>query len=133
MSLSIWLARASQMIARERVARRQFATAGLRLRDFIEEHSGSVDPALADHLARASTHFRTLWLAYRKRLGDDPKPFERYVYPTQLDVALETDLRRIKDRISDLRAAPEKEHPEMAELRLPLNAALPPWPNPNRT
>ena len=111
---------------------REICATGLQLREFIEEHSGDIDPALADHLARASTHFRTLWLAYRHRLGDDPKPFERYVYPTQLDVALEADLTRIKDRMRDLRADPEKEHPAMPPLSLPPNAILPPWPNPKR-
>lgn len=111
---------------------REICGMGLRLRTFIEERAGGVDPALADHLARASTHFRILWLAYRGRLGDDAEPFRRYVYPHQLDVAIRADLERIEKRIDSLRAEPERSHEAMPKLVIPSAAVLDPWPDPVR-
>lgn len=105
---------------------------GLALREFIENHSGGVDAALTEHLARASTHFRMLWLAREGKLGTDPKPFERYVYPRQLDPALRTDLKRLLDRCAELRAEPSADHGLLDPLVLPLEATLEPWPNPAR-
>lgn len=105
---------------------------GLALREFIEQHGGGVDVGLAEHLARASTHFRMLWLAYERMLGVDPKPFERYVYPRQLDLAIREDLKRILARCAVLRAEPSKNHGLIDELILPSSAKLEPWPNPAR-
>lgn len=111
---------------------REICATGLRLRTFIEERAGDVDPALADHLARATAHFRILWLAYRKRLGTDAAPFGRYVYPTQLDRALRADLERLQARIDLLRSEPDTAHPAIAKLLLPADAVLDPWPDPPR-
>lgn len=105
---------------------------GLALREFIEKHGGGVDAALTEHLARASTHFRMLWLAHEGKLSTDPKPFERYVYPRQLDPALRTDLQRLLDRCAALRAEPSRDHGLLDPLVLPPDAALEPWPNPRR-
>jgi len=111
---------------------REICATGLRLRTFIEEKSGGLDPGLTEHLARASTHFRVLWLAFRRRLGTDPTPYERYVYPTQLDVAVSTDLTRLENRIALLRKKPDEAHPPIDALILPKAAELPAWPNPPR-
>jgi hypothetical protein len=124
-----WLASLSRG---DRTLVREICATGMRLRTFIEERAGGTDPGLADHLARASTHFRILWLAYRRRLGDDPAPFARYVYPHQLDIALQADLGRIEKRIAQLRAEPETAHPAMPALVIPSGAALDSWPNPPR-
>lgn len=105
---------------------------GLALRDFIEKNAGGVDAALAEHLARASTHFRMLWLAHEGKLGTDPKPFERYVYPRQLDPAIRADLKRLLDRCAKLRAEPSKDHGLLDPLILPPEAILDSWPNPTR-
>ena len=111
---------------------REICANGLRLRQFIEENGGVVDPGLSDHLARASTHFRVLWLAYGGKLGDDPAPFQRYVYPYQLDPAIRLDLERLQKRCADLRAALDADHPPIEPLNLPAEAQLAPWPNPPR-
>lgn len=105
---------------------------GLALRKFIEQHGGGVDVGLAEHLARASTHFRMLWLAHEGMLGVDPKPFERYVYPRQLDLAIREDLTRILNRCAVLRGEPSKNHGLIDKLILPPDATLEPWPNPAR-
>lgn len=110
----------------------EICTTGLELRQFIEKHGGVVDAALTEHLARASTHFRMLWLAHEGKLGADPKPFERYVYPRQLDPALKVDLKRLLDRCAKLRAEPSKDHGLIDPLVLPADAQLEPWPNPAR-
>lgn len=105
---------------------------GLELRKFIEDNSGGVDSILADHLARASTHFRILSLAHDGKLGTDPNPFRRYVYPRQLDLAIEADRNRILQRLGQLRAAPSKNNGIIEPLNLPEDAKLEPWPNPIR-
>jgi hypothetical protein len=105
---------------------------GLELQKFIEDHGGAVDSKLADHLSRAATHFRILSLAHAGKLGTDPKPFERYVYPRQLDSALEIDRNRILRRSALLRSAPSKNHGIIEPLELPEEARLEPWPNPVR-
>jgi hypothetical protein len=105
---------------------------GMELRKFIEDNSGGVDSKLADHLARASTHFRVLSLAHDGQLGTDPKPFTHYVYPRQLDRAIEADRKRILRRLAALRAGPSENHGIIAPLSLPDDALLDPWPNPLR-
>jgi hypothetical protein len=105
---------------------------GMELRKFIEENSGGVDSKLADHLARASTHFRILSLAHDGLLGTDPKPFERYVYPRQLDRAIEADRKRILRRLAVLRTGPSENHGIIEPLNLPGDAQLDPWPDPLR-
>ncbi|WP_423605455.1 hypothetical protein [Sphingomonas sp. MS122] len=110
----------------------EICATGLALRDFIEENGGGVDVALTEHLARASTHFRMLWLAHEGELGTDPKPFERYVYPRQLDPAIRTDLKRLLDRCAMLRAEPSKDHGLIGPLVLSPEAVLDPWPDPTR-
>lgn len=105
---------------------------GLELREFIEKQGGGVDVHIVEHLARASTHFRMLWLAHEGQLGEDPTPFERYVYPRQLDFAIREDLKRILSHCALLRAEPSKFHGLIAQLVLPTDAKLDPWPDPMR-
>ena len=118
--------------ARDKTIVDEVCATGEKLRAFIEEKAGGVDAGLADHLARASSHFRMLSLAREGKLGSDPGPVAKYVYPTQLDVALEADLDRIRQRIATLRAQPDKDHGTMDKLELPEDAALPAWPSPPR-
>ncbi len=106
----------------------QICAAGRDLLKLIEEASGGVDPALVDHLARAVTHFRILSLAREQKLGADPEPFRRYVYPRQLDVALQIDRERILRRLKSLRSAPSADHGQIPQLQLPKDAQLDPWP-----
>lgn len=105
---------------------------GRALKAFIEQYGGSADVQLAAHLARAVTHFRMLWLAYKDQLGNDPAPFERYVYPRALDRAIDADLDRINSRCQLLRAQPSVDHGLMPALSLPSDAQLEPWPDPLR-
>lgn len=105
---------------------------GLELREFIEKQGGGIDVHLVEHLARASTHFRMLWLAHEGQLGTDPAPFERYVYPRQLDCAIREDLNRILKRCTLLRSEPSKYHGLIDQLVLPADAKLDPWPDPMR-
>lgn len=105
---------------------------GRGLKAFIEAHGGSADDQLAEHLARAATHFRILWLAYKGALGNDSAPFERYVYPRALDYAIDADLARIKTRCVALRASPSVDHGLIPALVLPPKARLEPWPDPVR-
>jgi hypothetical protein len=105
---------------------------GSELRKFIEQYGGCVDSTLVDHLARAATHFRILSLAKEGKLGADPSPFARYVYPRQLDDALKVDRDRIVARLRLLRANPSENHGIIEPLQLPKKAQLDPWPNPLR-
>jgi flagellar basal body-associated protein FliL len=107
---------------------REICAAACRLQKFIEENGGGVDPALSKHLARAVAHYRILVLAYRGKLGKDPKEFEKYVYTRELDVALNEDLERIKRRCAVLRTGFDQSHGPIPELKLPDAAKLPAWP-----
>jgi len=105
---------------------------GSELKEFIEENSGGIDSRLAEHLARATAHFRVLALARDGKLGLDPKPFARYVYPRQLDLAIEVDRNRILRRLALLRSDPSLDHDIMPALELPEAARLDTWPKPTR-
>jgi hypothetical protein len=110
----------------------EICAAGQGLQKLIEEASGGVDPVLVEHLSRAITHFRILSLAHKQELGVDPKPFQRYVYPRQLDLALKVDRERVLSRLRTLRSAPSDDHGQIQALHLPVDARLDPWPSPPR-
>jgi hypothetical protein len=65
---------------------------GTDLRTLIRDKAGAVDPAVLPYLARAGTHFTMLKLAKEGALANDPKRFELYVYPAQLDEVLSMDV-----------------------------------------
>jgi hypothetical protein len=101
------------------------------LEQMIAEHAGSMEQELIEYFSRASAHFRILRLAYEGKLGDDPKPFTRYVYPKQLDSVLNLAMRRLNDRVAQLRANPGTAPGLIAELSIPDELRLPAWPDPD--
>ena len=105
----------------------EICATGEKLQLFIETNAGDLDEALVDHLARAVAHFRMLTLARKRRLGHDATVAQKYVYPKELDIALEEDRRRIQGRIAKLREDPAGKHGAMPVLELPEEAVLKPW------
>lgn len=98
---------------------RQICENAGRLERLVEERAGAVDEALAPYLARVATHFRMLQLAGERRLGDDPKPFERYVYPRQLDDVIRLEVGRLRRRSEALRAMPAAPAGPIGPLEVP--------------
>jgi hypothetical protein len=105
---------------------------GSELRGLIEKNGGGADAKLCEYLARAATHFRILALAHEGKLGADPKPFQRYVYPRQLDAVIKADRDRIFRRLAKLRASPSQDNGTIEPLELSQEVELDPWPNPLR-
>lgn len=101
---------------------------GERLSGVIKEHLGLVDPMLMPYIARAVTHFRILKLACEKQLGQDSKPFLRYVYPKNLDAALLKELTRLQGRLTLLRENPTMSHAGFPQLDL-SDCPLDSWPD----
>lgn len=121
------LAKADQTIVSEIVNN------GIELRNLIREKSGAVDPAVLPYLARAGAHFTMLKLAKEGALANDPKRFERYVYPGQLDKVLAMDMARMQLHGETLLADPAKRHGPLTPLVIPPELALAPWPEPPRS
>lgn len=99
---------------------------------FIRTNVQMTDEDLRPHLSRAVAHFRVLDLAFKGQLGDDPGPYQRYVYPEHLDSVLKLEIDRLRGRIAYLRANPATKPPPMPPLEIPAKFALRPWPNPER-
>jgi hypothetical protein len=97
------------------------------LETFIAEKAGHVDGQLLPYLARASAHFRILYLAHQGLLGEDPNNFLRYVYPKQLDAVLRLEVDRLRRRCDALRANPGSPSGVMEPLRISVDLALEPW------
>lgn len=104
---------------------------GEKLQTFIETKAGSLDAALAEHLARAVAHFRMLALAHSGKLGHDADVARQYVYPKELDNALNADRERLEARIEKLRADPHGHHGVLEPLELPDDAKLSTWMSEN--
>lgn len=98
---------------------------GERLRAMILADGGAVSSVVRPHLAAASMHFRMLGLAHAGSLDADPKRYEAYVYPRQLDGALALERARLEARRELLRGAPDVSHPAAAELMLPTELSMP--------
>jgi hypothetical protein len=100
------------------------------LQKFIADKAGMVDEKVLPYLARASAHFRILYLAHKGELGEDPTNFRRYVYPKELDGVLKLEVRRLRARCDTLRAKPGSPPGSMSSLEIPSNLALEAWPAP---
>jgi hypothetical protein len=105
---------------------------GTDLRTLIRDKAGAVDPAVLPYLARAATHFTILKLAKEGALENDPKRFERYVYPAQLDEVLNLDMARLKRRSQTLQSRPSERHGLLEALVIPPALALAAWADPPR-
>ncbi len=104
---------------------------GDRLSKLIIENSGMVEFKLLPFLSRALAHWRVLKLAAEGKLGDDPAPFLRYIYPRSLDEAVHREVLRLTGRLVLLRSAPSKPHGQIAALDL-SGLELDAWPDPSR-
>lgn len=105
----------------------EICVTGEKLQAFIETKAGNLDAALAEHLARAVAHFRMLKLAHSGKLGHDAEVARQYVYPKELDIALNADRERLAARIAKLRADPHGNPGVLEPLELPKDAELTPW------
>jgi len=101
----------------------------IALNKLIMEHSGLVDSKLVPYLARAGAHFRLMELAYKGMLEDVPERFQRYVYPRQLDEALNLEIDRLTNRCEQLRRHSAQQAGAMASLEIPDSLRLPDWPS----
>jgi len=100
---------------------------GEELRELIRTKGGLADPAIHEHLARASTHFRLLALAEAGAL-DDAERLSAHVYPRELDDALRAAVDHLLARASRIRQATSSPHGLIDPLTLPTGAALPARP-----
>lgn len=119
-----WKRRLSRV---DRMLLREIVDTGEALRELIRTKTGLADPALREHFARASTHFRLLSLAHDGALGDSER-FARYVYPRELDGALSAAIGHLEARARQLRAAPSVPHGPAPPLDLQPEHRLAPWP-----
>lgn len=105
---------------------------GQSLITLIRDKAGAVEPAISPYLARAATHFTVLKLAKDGALDNDPKRFDRYVFPKELDDVLKLEVARLTDRANILQSKPTAAHGPMGSLVIPPSLALPAWPSPVR-
>lgn len=96
------------------------------LRRLIQSKSGLVDRALVPYLARASAHFRMMKLAFDGKLENAPHRFARYVYPRELDAVLDLEMRRLSERMIELRHA-TRSIAAIQPLSIPFDKQLLPW------
>lgn len=99
----------------------------VELEKFIAANTGMVDSQITEYLARASAHYRIIYLAFKGKLGSDPAPFEKYTYPRELDRVLELEIARIHARCTVLRENPGSCPGLMPALLIPQNLKLPNW------
>jgi hypothetical protein len=97
----------------------------------LDPHAWTAASALSI-LARAATHFTILKLAKEGALENDPKRFEPYVYPAQLDEVLNLDMARLKRRSQTLQSRPSERHGLLEALVIPPALALAAWADPPR-
>lgn len=100
---------------------------GQALSELIRSNAGHIDPRISEYLQRAEVHFLALRLAHEGKLDNAGAAFERYVYPRQLDAALEAERSRLQGRLDLLRSEPETEHGALPTLNLE-EADLIEWP-----
>lgn len=98
----------------------------------IQKNAGLVDSEVQKYLARVSTHFRIIRLAYANKLCGDPNGHfsKYYVYTRQVDRVLELEIKRLQDRCKLLREQLTAPHPPLAPLDIPADLALDAWPDP---
>lgn len=91
---------------------------GSDLRKLIRDKSGLVDVKIVPILAKAAAHFAVLEMASKGEIEAEPGRFDEYVYPRELDPAIEKEINRLNDRIRTLLSEPGKKHPPMRPLSL---------------
>jgi hypothetical protein len=91
---------------------------GADLRKLIRDKSGLVDVKIVPILAKAAAHFAVLEMASKGELEAQPGRFDTYVYPRDLDPAIEKEIDRLNDRIRTLLSEPGEKHPPMRPLSL---------------
>lgn len=97
------------------------------LRALIASKSGLVDDKILPYLSRASAHFRILHLAYKSELGTEPARFRDYVYPRELDSMIALEIKRLRNRMEQLRANPGTHLAPLKPFVIPPNLELPEW------
>lgn len=109
----------------------QICSNGEKLKILIEENAGRVEPKILPYLSRAMAHFRILWLAHEGKLGTDPDPYKKYVYPRALDPVVREEVKRLERRLKTLRSARSRSHKPIEELDVSSHK-MPKWPDPQR-
>lgn len=99
----------------------------IALNTLILKHTGLVDSQVMNYLSRAGAHFRLMELAFEGKLENDPKRFDTYVYPRQLDDVLRLEVKRLTDRCEKLRSNSTESTAAMPKLEIPGHLQLPPW------
>lgn len=89
--------------SQERALLEQILELNEKLMGLIESSLGVVDKLeLQDLLGKFGSHVRVLQLAYQKKLRDNPSLFEDIVFPLAIDGAIESEIQRLKSRLSEL-------------------------------
>lgn len=76
------------------------------------------DTQIVPILAKAAAHFSVLEMAANGQLENKPERFSSYVYPRELDVAINKEITRLNTRISELLNDPGLKHLPMKALQL---------------
>lgn len=76
---------------------------GQEIEELLVTQGGLIaDPNLRDLLERAGTHFRILRMAYEGKLVGDVDRFKDYVFPRELDQAVEDQIQKLQARLAEL-------------------------------
>ncbi|MCB0197557.1 MAG: hypothetical protein KDJ65_36765 [Anaerolineae bacterium] len=76
---------------------------GQEVEELLINEGGTVDdPYLRDLLIKAGTHFRILRMAYDGKLKGEVDRFKEFVFPRELDQAVEDQRQRLKTRLNEL-------------------------------
>jgi hypothetical protein len=74
-----------------------------QLDDLILAKSELIDEELQPILWQASTHFRMIHLAHKGLLAGEVERFEKFVYPRELNGAINAAIQRLRQRLEELR------------------------------
>jgi hypothetical protein len=74
-----------------------------KLDELIISKSELIAEELQPVLWQASTHFRLIRLAHQGLLSGDVGRFEKFVYPRELNGAIDTAIQRLRERLEQLR------------------------------
>jgi SAM-dependent methyltransferase len=98
--------------SQERALLEQILELNEKLMDLIESSLGVVDKLeLQDLLGKFGSHVRVLRLAYQRKLKENPGLFEDIVFPLAIDGAIESEIQRLKSRLSELNVMIEDRQP----------------------
>lgn len=75
---------------------------GQEIEELLVTQGGLIaDPDLRDLLVKAGTHFRILRMAYEGKLIGDVDRFKDYVFPRELDQAVEDQIQKLQARLAE--------------------------------